>query len=115
MKKLGLALCLTAAAYTLPVAAQTVFTDCNMNGLDKMRSQAQKDHVFYARQGNKGKGNGGESINVTLNGFTPTAITCISTADENTGGELDPPLLLVPEIDPGKNQPRLPGPIPVGP
>jgi hypothetical protein len=116
MKKLALVLAtgFTTACLTLPAGAQE-FVDCNMNGIDNIKTQDKRDHVFYARLGNKGKGNGGESIDVSFDvglGLV-TKVTCVSTASEDTNGTLTVDGILVlpdseflPEIDPGKNQPR---------
>ena len=92
------------------------YVDCNMNGLDKM-SAAQADHVFYARLGDKGQGNGGEAVDATFDADIDlvTKVTCVSTANEDTGGALtiDPygivfdPSEALPEADPGYTTPDL--------
>ena len=95
-----------------------VFSDCNINGLDKIDAKDpstdffsvlgnRATHVFNARLGNNGKGNGGEAVDIDFFGGI-TGVTCISTPDEDTGGTLNVgfpifPTMFAPEIDPGNS------------
>jgi hypothetical protein len=115
MKKSGIVLasCIAAAYFNMPVMAQE-YIDCNMAGAGKFKSEEQGAHVFWARLGNNGKGNGGEAVDVTLVSGVTTTITCVGTADEDTGGALTLPELgivienseALPEIDNGPGAPR---------
>ena len=120
MKKVAfiLAAGLTTACLNLPAVAQE-FVDCNTSGLDNMKSEEQRNHVFFSRLGNRGKGNGGEAVDATVDVTQPnpdgtpllTKVTCVGTADEDTGGTVtvDPVGIVlpndpnVPEVDPGKS------------
>jgi hypothetical protein len=111
---------LTGFVYAAPVYDADNDT-CNVKGLSKMKSAEQVGHVFNARLGNKGKGNGGESVDATVWTDSPTGdpvdpfvigLNCVSTADEDTGGTVNVGLsdgtILIPdvgstgEVDPGK-------------
>ncbi|MFT7651884.1 MAG: hypothetical protein ACI9UU_000991 [Candidatus Azotimanducaceae bacterium] len=103
-----LGLSLVVGLFAIP-ALGTEYYDCNMNGLDKM-SESQADHVFFSRLGNNGKGNGGESIDVTFDAGVVIDVTCVGTTDEDTSGALTIPSLgmtfdpsaALSEIDPGR-------------
>ena len=101
-----------AAVLVTGSALATEFTDCNMNGLDHVKDEQQSDHVFFARLGNAGQGNGGEAVDATFEYFegVVSEVTCVGTVDEDTGGALlinpfgtvfDPSDAL-PEVDPGR-------------
>jgi hypothetical protein len=111
---------LASAGIAVGLLAAPVYAgieDCrgNFESYGNMKNQAQREHTFIARNSNKGKGNGGEAIDVTyeLPDGPPVPIDCYGTDDEETGGttflffEGEPvgsqPLR---EFDPGKgNQP----------
>ena len=64
------------------------YVDCNLKGLDKM-SPEQSATVFWNRFADKGKGNGGESIDVVVDLETgDITVTCTTTEDEDTAGRL---------------------------
>jgi hypothetical protein len=90
MKKSGMVLasCIAAACFNMPVMAEREFIDCNMAGAGNFGSQERGQHVFWARLSNNGKGDGGESIDVTMEGGEVATVTCVDTADEDTGGVL---------------------------
>lgn len=110
--KLVLAVALCTGLVSVPAMAGD-FVDCNINGLENMTSEALSDHVFFARLGNNGNGNGGEAINATFDATTGlvTLVTCVETEDEDTGGDLtvepwgvvfeDSDALI--EVDPGES------------
>jgi hypothetical protein len=115
MKKSGMVLasCIAAACFNMPVMAQE-YVDCNMAGMGNFKNDGQGEHVFFARLGNNGKGNGGEAVDATFEGGVVTKVTCVGTADEDTGGALTLPELglvienseALPEIDNGPGAPR---------
>lgn len=76
-------------AASVPSFAATVLVNCNTKGTAKM-TQAQQTKVVFARLGNNGRGNGGETVEVLVDIATGnTIVTCVKgTADENTGGKL---------------------------
>lgn len=91
---------------TLAAAADEPFgypvTDCNGddNGFEALLAKdiqnkkfsddrSHAEHVWVARNGNKGKGNDGESVNIVFSGGTQ-AINCISTAAELSPEDADP-------------------------
>ena len=104
---------------------EVIWVNCNQNGLDRIMQHAPPGTalgVVRSRESNRGRGNGGESINVTVQlRYAPLPpvriIECIKTADEDAVGtwtilapngvvvfqapldELDPALL---EGDPGR-------------
>ena len=79
---------LTALAFAVPSYAANIFVGCNLKGLEKM-SPEQQSKVFFSRLGNKGNGNGGESLDILVDLATGnTIITCVKTADENAKGNL---------------------------
>jgi hypothetical protein len=105
----------------------SIFTGCNIAGLEKINARKPDgdytfgwplgdlaSHVFLARVGNKGRGNGGEAYDLHFWGALGGVfgVDCTSTADEDTGGTLysgdpeDPAIfpgsMFAPEIDPGK-------------
>lgn len=87
--KIRLLMALVAASVlSAPAFADTFFVDCNQRGLDKM-SDEQAAKVFWNRFANKGKGNGGESIDVVVDLTTgDITVTCVSTEDEDTAGRV---------------------------
>ena len=113
--KLVLAVALCTGLISVPAMAGD-FVDCNINGLDtitEIKGEASSDHVFWARLGNNGKGNGGEAVDATFDVTSGlvTLVTCVKTEDEDTGGDLTlAPWGIViedsdavPEVDPGKS------------
>ena len=100
----------------LPQAAMsqtTSFADCNLNGLEKIKDDAKRSRAFWNRVADKGKGNGGESVDILFDVATgDILITCVSTEDEDTAGVLSVDLgggTIIPigavdfgEVDPGK-------------
>ena len=128
MVKRSLILCV--AVLLAPAAwaghLDSIFSGCNIAGLEQINNVQpdgdytfgwplgdQASHVFMARHGNKGKGNGGEAYDLHFWGALGGVfgVDCISTADEDTGGALysgdpaDPSIfpnsMFAPEIDPG--------------
>lgn len=107
--KLALFVVLALTGLAIPASADTFIVGCNTKGLDKM-SSAQFARVFWNRVANNGKGNGGESADVLVNLVTgDVTVTCVQTADEDTGGTLsvqlpDNSILVIgtffPEADP---------------
>jgi len=104
-----------------------IFSGCNIAGLEQINAVKpdgdytfgwplgdQASHVFLARLGNKGKGNGGEAYDLHFWGELGGVfgVDCITTTDEDTGGALysgdpaDPTYFpnsqFAPEIDPGQ-------------
>jgi hypothetical protein len=104
-----------------------VLQGCNTAGLEQIdaaRPEGNHDfgwplgdhatHVFLARLGNNGKGNGGEAYDLHFWGALGGVfgVDCISTLGEDTGGTLfsgdpaDPVVIpgsqFAPEIDPGR-------------
>jgi hypothetical protein len=71
-----------------------IWVNCNQSGLDRIMEQAPPGAalgVIRSRESNKGRGNGGESINVTVQlRYAPLppvrTIECIKTADEDAVG-----------------------------
>ena len=100
------------------------YEGCNIAGLERIDATDPSDdtylnplgdranHVFLARLGNNGGGNGGESYDIHFWGpLGVFGLDCISTADEDTNGGLysgnpdDNPTrfdqsMFAPEIDP---------------
>ena len=110
MKNSTLLVSVGLAAGLLATPAFAQFDDCQGNlGSYEHMSMEQQSHVFIARNSNKGKGNGGEGLSLTLDPLAPRGFVidaCIETADEGTGGTVDNIGPLGPELDPGKgNQP----------
>lgn len=107
------------AAVAVPSFGATVLVNCNDKGTARM-SQEQATKVVFARLGNNGRGNGGETIEALVDISTGDIIlTCVKgTADENTGGRLTLRLpggalldrgAFFPETDPnGENRPPAP-------
>jgi hypothetical protein len=97
--ELGLILGFVLAAFALPASAAYLFPDdsCNLNGLLHIKDGTRAD-VFDRRLSDNGKGNGGESLDVVVLLDMPAtdggpnmydiALTCIKTADEDTGGTI---------------------------
>jgi hypothetical protein len=73
-------------AFAAQSHAETYYVDCNLKGLDKVDG-LQAIKLFRNRQGNNGKGNGGESIDVLVDlDSGDTTVSCVKTADEDTAG-----------------------------
>ena len=98
-------------------AFATVQDTCNGggNGIPQIQEHASDVAVTTAgrsRIANNGIGNGGESVDVTIEATTGevTDVSCVSTADEETGGDVTltingSPVITIPgavdELDPG--------------
>jgi len=100
------------------------YQGCNIAGLERIDATDPSDdtylnplgdranHVFLARLGNNGGGNGGEALDIHFWGpLGVFGLDCVSTADEDTNGGLysgnpddDPPFfpesMFSPEADP---------------
>jgi hypothetical protein len=118
MKNSTLLVSVGLAAGLLAAPAYSAIEDCrgNLESYSKMKNEEQRQHAFIARNSNKGKGNGGEAIDVIFELTTdgpPVPIDCYSTEDEEMGGTtyllMDGDLVgsqPLHEFDPGKgNQP----------
>ena len=89
---------LTAVCYTSVLLSGSAFSqelqNCNGNGLEQSAGKGQpgvRSHLFLSRNGDNGKGNGGESLNIygiIVNGaFVSVGSECVRNADsEETGG-----------------------------
>lgn len=96
---------------TQGAAAETFFQDCNLKGLDKITDENKRTRVFWNRFTDAGKGNAGESVDILVDLETGDVIvTCVSTADEDTAGQLSVQIggVVIPigpvafgEVDPG--------------
>jgi hypothetical protein len=110
MKRAGFAV-LVLTGFATAGSAETFYVGCNTKGLAKM-SPEQANRVFWNRLANNGGGNGGESVDVLVDLATSdVTITCVATADENTGGTVSVQLPdgtiipvgpLFPEVDPNE-------------
>ena len=79
------ALAITGTAYG---ESHVSYIDCNLNGLGNM-TDSQSAIVFWNRFADKGRGNGGESIDIVVDLTTgDISVTCVSTADEETAGRV---------------------------
>ena len=122
----GIATAAILVCFAGPAVGQVFvgFEVCNVNGaitpkgtFGYIRQDPTGAHVFNARLGDNGGGNGGESVDAVAfldlpdgSGGFVTELTCIATADEDTGGDLalglsdgtisDPTFGDIPEVDP---------------
>ena len=97
--ELGLILGFVLAGFALPASAVFLFPDdsCNLSGLTHIKD-GTRQAVFNRRFSDNGKGNGGESLDVVVLLDMPVtdggpdlydiALTCVKTADEDTGGTI---------------------------